>query len=350
MVGLARSKARIGDNLRQGYRMLPASVESKEMTGEEFEMMRDFIHEKSGIFFAENKQYLLKNRLEKRMASLGIKTYRDYFYHIKYDTSLKEFNQLLNLVTTNETSFYRNEPQLKSFSDEVLPQFVKEKRGAVKSLRIWSAGCSTGEEPYTLAMLIMERLGSLNGWNIEIYANDISENVLQKARKGEYSGLTLRNVKPVLLDRFFTREDNDIYRVKPEIKSLVRFSQINLNDPRQISRYSNVDAIFCRNVMIYFSDEVKCQIVRGFYNCLRPGGYFYIGHSETLHGVSKAFKLVYLKNALVYQKEAAGAPPAARAKGATQVAGAAGGVQPNTGGAARALDLLSKIKPVAAKK
>jgi chemotaxis protein methyltransferase CheR len=327
--------------------MLTTSAEDKEMTREEFEMMRDFIHEKSGIFFAENKQYLLKNRLEKRMATLGIKTFRDYFYHIKYDTSLKEFNQLLNIVTTNETSFYRNEPQLKSFSDEVLPQFVQEKSGSVKPLRVWSAGCSTGEEPYTLAMLITEKLGSLSGWNVEIYANDISENVLQKARKGEYSGITLRNVKPALMDRFFTRADNDLYRVKPEIKSLVRFSQINLNDPRQISRYSNMDVIFCRNVMIYFSDDVKRQIVRGFYNSLRPGGYLYIGHSETLHGISKAFKLVYLKNALVYQKEGAGAPPAARTAAATQTRGAQTGT---TGGAERALDLLSKIKPMTAKK
>ncbi len=330
--------------------MLTPSADSTEMPREDFEMMRDFIHEKSGIFFAENKQYLLKNRLEKRMATLGIKTYRDYFYHIKYDTSQKEFNQLLNLVTTNETSFYRNEPQLKSFSDEVLPQFAKEKSGAVKSLRIWSAGCSTGEEPYTLAMLITERLGSLNGWNVEIYANDISENVLQKARKGEYSGLTLRNVKPSLLDRFFTRGDNDLYTVKSEIKSLVRFSQINLNDPRQISRYSNVDAIFCRNVMIYFSDEVKRQIVRGFYNSLRPGGYFYIGHSETLHSISKAFKLVYLKNALVYQKEGVGAPARDRALAATQAARTSAGAQPDVGGAARALDLLSKVKPMTATK
>lgn len=324
--------------------MLTTNAESKEMTREEFEMMRDFIHEKSGIFFAENKQYLLKNRLEKRMATLGIKTYRDYFYHIKYDNSLKEFNQLLNIVTTNETSFFRNEPQLKSFSDEVLPQFIKEKTGSVKPLRIWSAGCSTGEEPYTLAMMVTERLGSLSGWNVEIYANDISENVLQKARKGEYSGLTLRNVKPNVLERFFTREDNDVYRVKPEIKSLVRFSQINLNDPRQLARYSNVDVIYCRNVMIYFSDEVKRQIVRGFYNSLRPGGYFYIGHSETLHGISKAFKLVYLKNALVYRKEGASSPPPSRTAMASQATQAAGAAQAGSGGAARALDLLSKIK------
>jgi chemotaxis protein methyltransferase CheR len=310
-------------------------------------MIRDFIHEKSGIFFAENKMYLVKNRLIKRMGELGIKNYRDYFYHVKYDTSLKEFNNLMNVITTNETSFFRNEPQLLSFSEEVLPLIVQEKmqtRGP-KHLRLWSAGCSTGEEPYTLAMIVMETLHNLAGWNIEIMANDISENVLQKARRGEYSGLTLRGVKPQILSRYFTKAD-DIYRVKPEIKAMVNFSHLNLHDARKISLNSNFDAIFCRNVMIYFSDEVKKQLVRGFFNSLKPGGYFYIGHAETLHGISKAFKLVYFKNALVYQKEAAGTTasstqPAAAQTSFTRTAAANAGPM---GGAARALDLLAKIR------
>ena len=139
---------------------------SLNMTLEEFLMIRDFIHEKSGIFFAENKMYLVQNRLEKRMAELAMKNVRDYFYHVKYDVSQKEFNRLMVLMTTNETSFYRNEPQLICFSEEVLPLIVQEKmrlKGA-RTLRIWSAGCSTGEEPYTLAILIMERLRSLAGW------------------------------------------------------------------------------------------------------------------------------------------------------------------------------------------
>jgi chemotaxis protein methyltransferase CheR len=312
------------------------------MQGEEFVMLRDFIHERSGIFFAENKTYLLKNRLVKRMADLGIKSFRDYFYRVKYDTSLGEFKELMNLITTNETSFFRNVPQLLSFSHEALPLLVKEKSeaGGVRTIRVWSAGCSTGEEPYTLAMMIMEELASLADWKVEVIANDISEQVLMKARQGEYSGITLRNVKPATLDRFFDK-NGDTFRVKPQVKALVKFSHINLNEPRQMSMHSGFDAIFCRNVMIYFSDGVKRQIVRGFYNSLRPGGYFYIGHSETLHGVSKAFKLVYFKNALVYQKEAvdstAAAPDAAARLNCTAK---------DTGGARRAMDLLSKIRPM----
>lgn len=315
------------------------------MSPEEFEMIRDFIHERSGIFFAENKTYLVKNRLQKRMEQLDIKTVRDYFYLVKYDASQREFNTLMDLVTTNETSFYRNEPQLASFGAEVLPQIIRERQERKqKTIRIWSAGCSTGEEPYTIAMIILDHLhGQTAGWTVEIVANDISEEVLQKARRGEYSGITLRNVRPELLGRYFTKSD-ELYRVNANVKALVKFSHLNLNDPRKVSFMTNFDVIFCRNVMIYFSDEVKRQLARTFFNSLLPGGYLYIGHSETLHGISKAFKLVYLKNALVYQKEAVTSGPSmpssmTLATNATQAAS----------GAARALDLLQKVRETTGK-
>jgi chemotaxis protein methyltransferase CheR len=328
--------------------MIGAIENDLEMSLDEFKMIRDFILERSGIFFAENKMYLVKNRLGKRMAELQIKTVRDYFYHVKYDVSLREFNKLMDLVTTNETSFFRNEPQLLSFSDEVLPQMISEKmteRGT-KSLKIWSAGCSTGEEPYTLAILILDRLKSLAGWNVEIIANDISEEVLQKARQGEYAGITLRAVSPDVLNRYFIKS-GEMYKVKPEVQAMVKFSHVNLNDPRKLTIVSGMDVVFCRNVMIYFTDDVKKQLVRGFYNSLRPGGYFYIGHSETLHGISKAFKLVYFKNALVYQKEAAAVGTSAGevATAASKIAAANAASSAN-----RALDLLSKIKPMTVKK
>lgn len=330
--------------------MLTDSENDIQMSQEEFIMIRDFIHDKSGIFFAENKMYLVKNRLHKRMSELGIKSIRDYFYHVKYDVSLKEFHQLMNLVTTNETSFFRNEPQLLSFAEEVLPQIIKAKTEAKapKTLKLWSAGCSSGEEPYTLAMILLEKMLPATGWNVEILANDISENVLQKARKGEYTGITLRNIKSNVLNKYFTKTD-DIYRVNPNVKALVKFFHMNLNEARRMTMMSGIDVIFFRNVMIYFSEEVKKQIIRGFYNTLNPGGYLFIGHSETLHGLSKAFKLVYFKNALVYNKEAvaAGSENAGSSRPASTAARSAGDAAT---GASRALDLLSKIKPMAVKK
>ncbi len=325
--------------------MIGSAEYDLDMTLDEFKMIRDYIHEKSGIFFAENKMYLVKNRLGKRMAELEIKSVRDYFYHVKYDVSLREFNTLMTLITTNETSFYRNEPQLLSFSDEVLPVLMeaKIKNKKPKHLKIWSAGCSTGEEPYTLAMMMLERTRGQSGWTIEIIANDISDAVLQKARMGEYTGLTLRNVAPAILDRYFAKT-GELYKVKPEVKALVKFSHMNLNDPRKPFVATGMDTIFCRNVMIYFSDEIKKTLVRGFYNALKPGGYFYIGHSETLHGISKAFKLVYFKNALVYQKEATAVVSSGATKTSDGLSSAA------SSGAMRAMELLNNIKPITVKK
>ncbi len=323
--------------------------EQMGLTESEFELFRDFIHEKSGMFFADNKMYLIKNRLTKRIGELGIKSFKDYFYRVKYDVTMKEFNILMNLVTTNETSFFRNPPQLKSFAEEALPLIIKEKvdNNKPKTLKIWSAGCSTGEEPYTLAMILLEHFGgSLAGWNIEIVATDISEQVLMAARKGFHNELSLRTTPINLIKKYFDKDDQK-YRIKAQVKNMVRFGYLNLNDSRKLSMYSNMDFIFCRNVMIYFSEEVKKQLVRGFYNSLKPGGYFYIGHSESLHGISKAFKLVYFKHALVYHKEEIGATgqnvSTERAVNNYKSTSGAGS------GAGKAMELLKKIKPMSTK-
>lgn len=328
--------------------MLQHQTTEPDMTVEEFTQIRDLVHEKSGMFFDENKLYLVRNRLVRRLASLGISSFRDYFYHVKYDNSQIEFNRLMDALTNNETSFFRNEPQLLSFSDEVLPEIKKRKteKGEPKNLRIWSAGCSTGEEPYTLAMLIAEKFGSTEGWNIEIMANDISEEALRRSRRGEYSGITLRNVKPATLATHFEKH-GDNYRIKPNIKGMVKFAHLNLNDQIKMSINTNFDVIFCRNVMIYFSEQAKKTLVRSYYNALRPGGYLYVGHSESLHGISKAFKLVYLKNALVYCKEYVGDRKSTINQNNTTTINDSD-IDTNTSGSSRAFDLLSKVRTAGA--
>lgn len=281
----------------------PGFAGDPELKLDDFILFRDFVHEKSGIYFPEGKLYLVKNRLANRMGQLGIKNYKDYYYMIKYDTSMKEFNALMNILTTNETSFFRNLPQLAAFSDEVLPEILQGRAGRDrKSLRIWSAGCSTGEEPYTISMLLIEKIPNYSAYDIEIIANDISEHVLQAARKGVYHELSLRTTPSPYRERYFEKKGN-VYHIKDNVKKLVKFSHINMADPIKMSLFKNIDIIFCRNVTIYFSDEVKRAVTRAFYNCLVKGGYYFIGHSESLHGISRAFKLVYLKNGLVYKKE-----------------------------------------------
>jgi chemotaxis protein methyltransferase CheR len=280
-----------------------SATNDPELSREEFIIFRDFVHEKSGMYFPEAKMYLIKNRLANRIKELGIKNYKDYFYMVKYDSGMKEFNMLMNLLTTNETSFFRNLPQLAAFSDEVLPLVLAEKKKELsKNLRIWSAGCSTGEEPYTISMLLMEKIPDFSNYNIEIIANDISENVLQAARKGIYHELSLRTTPKNYIDKYFKKQGN-VYHIDDRVKKYIRFSHINMTDSLKMSLIKNVDIIFCRNVTIYFSEEVKRKITKFFYNSLVKGGYYFIGHSESLHGISKAFKLVYFKNGLVYKKE-----------------------------------------------
>ena len=278
-----------------------SSVETPDLNLKDFIIFRDYIHEKSGMFFPENKIYLVKNRLTNRMSQLGIKNFKDYFCMVKYDTGMKEFNALMNLLTTNETSFFRNTPQIQAFTDDVLP-LLMAKMTPGSTLRLWSAGCSTDAAPYTMLMNVMEKIPNWNTYNIEIIANDISQNVLAAARKGIYHELSLRTTPKYYIDKYFTKKGN-VYHIKDIVKKLVKFSQINMIDSLKMSLIKDVDVIFCRNVTIYFSDEVKRKVVKHFYNSLVKGGYYFIGHSESLHGITKAFKLVYLKNGLVYKKE-----------------------------------------------
>lgn len=274
---------------------------------DEFTNLRDFIYEQSGIFIADNRKYLLENRLVNRLKKLNLKSFGEYFYFLKYDAGRKkELNRLFEVVTTNETSFYRNPPQLKVFQDIILKEVLDAQRKAgQKSLHIWSAGCSTGEEPYTLSIMLHEVLRTeIGSWNIRITANDLSEGVLQSARRGVYSEYALRTTPPEIIARYFQNEGEGRFRVKNEVRSLVQFGQINLSDRMQVKRIERSQIVFCRNVIIYFDEEMKRQVIGSYYDNLLAGGYLFIGHSESLHNLSRAFRPVHHPGAIVYKKEA----------------------------------------------
>ena len=271
----------------------------------EFTQLRDYVYKISGIYVADNRKYLMENRLANRLKQLNLKSFSEYYYYLQYDPGRKdEVNRLFEVITTNETSFYRNPPQLQVFEEKVLPETLEKLRKAgTRKLRIWSAGCSTGEEPYTLAIIIMEVLGAeLASWDVKITSNDLSERVVRAARKGVYNDYTLRTTPPAMVEKYFERE-GDLFRVKPEPKRLVSFGQINLNDRAQLKLVERSHVLFCRNVIIYFDDEMKKRVINAFYDNLLPGGYLFIGHSESLHNISRAFKPVHYPGAIVYQKE-----------------------------------------------
>ncbi|NCC24564.1 MAG: protein-glutamate O-methyltransferase CheR [Deltaproteobacteria bacterium] len=277
-----------------------------QIQGEEFVQLRDFIYEQSGIYIADNRRYLLENRLGNRLRHLNLKSFSEYFYYLRYDPARKqELNRLFEVITTNETSFFRNPPQLKVFEKTILPIHLDRLRASGKrQLRIWSAGCSTGEEPYTISILLHEVLGAeLPLWDIKITANDLSEGVLASARRGLYMEYTLRTTPKEIVAKYFDDEGSGKYRIRPEIKKLVTFGQINLNDRFQLKRVEPSHIVFCRNVIIYFDESMKKRVIGAFYDNLLPGGHLFIGHSESLHNISRAFKPIHHPGTIVYLKE-----------------------------------------------
>lgn len=276
-----------------------------QMTDETFWLLRDFVYEHSGIYFADNKKPQLENRLSLRLRANNLPDFDKYYYLLKYDPqAARELRALFDSVTTNETSFFRSPPQIQAFQEKVLPEII-ERRDAEseKTLRLWSAGCSTGDEPYTMGIVVREVFKeAVAGWDIRIFASDISEKALKSARSAQYSEYTLRSVPPEIKRKYFTQNGSQ-YTVNEEIRTLVDLQYLNFNDAARVRLMKGFDVIFCRNVLIYFDDEAKKRFVAQLYDNLNPGGYLFIGHSESLHNISRAFKLVHFPGALGYKKE-----------------------------------------------
>ncbi len=274
-----------------------------DLTDDEFHLLRDYIYENTGIYFKDNKKYLLINRLNQRLIETNSKTFKDYYFYLKYDKTGVEFKKLLNSITTNETSFFRNEFHMESFSDFIIPELVKKKKNnGDRKIKIWSAGCSTGEEPYSLAIILNEK-GVMQEFDVEIIGNDLSDNVLNSARAGIYNKLSLRNTPEYIVNKYFKKINNFTFKIDDKIKKYVKFTFGNLVKPSTLLLINNLDIIFCRNVMIYFDIEARKRVVKLFYDKLLKGGYLFIGHSETLHGISTAFKIVHYKRAVFYRKD-----------------------------------------------
>ncbi len=275
-----------------------------EISVEQFKRLSQHIYQKLGLHFDEKKIYFLKKRVEKRMAALHIAEPEDYVFMVGYaDPHGLEMQQLANLVTTNETYMFREYEQLQAFANHCLPQVLSAKlaRGE-RSLRIWSAGCSSGEEPYTLAMIVQEVFPQAQSWKCQIIATDIDENVLQRARDACYGDRAVAEVPEDYFKKHLS-EDGEQWRVREKTAALVEFRHLNLNDRMAMRAMRGFDFIFCRNVLIYFDDLSRQAVVDHFYNALNRGSYIFLGHSESVGRISTAFKLKRFESHLVYAKE-----------------------------------------------
>ncbi len=265
-----------------------------------FRLLRDLIRDYCGIYFDDDSRYLLEKRLSRRVRNHHFSNFRDYYRFLLYDKNKdEELNSIIDILTVNETYFFREENQLKTFSEEILPELSKSKKNK-RQLKIWSAGCSTGEEPYTIAMLIIEK-GYFKGWDIEIFGSDINHRVLQIARNGIYKKNSFRNTDNFYIKKYFT-EENEIFRISDIVKQYVNFSHLNLLDPVKTKIVGIMDVIFCRNVLIYFDKQSRKKVIDMFYERLVEGGYLLLGHAESLINLSTAFTLKHFKHDMVYQK------------------------------------------------
>ena len=261
--------------------------------------IRDYIYETSGLWFGENKLPVLENRLKMRMRNLTLDDSAAYYSRLASPDDRAEFEVLINHITTNETFFYRCEAQMDSFRDIVLPKLIDKKVAKNdRTLRIWSAGCSTGEEPYTIAICIFETLNFYNIWDINIYSTDISTEVLTRALEGKYNKRAIERMPKPLLEKYFVEKDG-FYYINNVVKKVVEFEYMNLVDAYY---EDNFDMIFCRNVLIYFRDESKRDILNRFYDSLKEDGLLFLGPAEMVRGLVDGFKLVSLKDSVVFQK------------------------------------------------
>ncbi len=276
------------------------SIETISMRPDELRLLRDLFGKRTGLRFGTEARFTLERRLRERLAALRLTSYSEYYHYLRFSAQAEaEWDEAVDLLTTNETYFFREDYQLKAFQEEILPR-IAEQAEARKRISIWSAGCSTGEEVYSLAILISQS-PLFEGWDIRVYGSDISRRCVAAARRATYGAASFRATPEELKKRYFV-EKNGNWHVIQEIREKCHFGQVNLLEEERARVLGRADVIFCRNVLIYFEANARRRVIDTFHERLYPGGVLLLGHSESLLNVSTAFELLHLKDDLVYRK------------------------------------------------
>ena len=259
------------------------------ISDEDFAKFCEFFYRKTGIMFDPKKKYFAERRIADRMHKTGCATFREYFTNVRFETSGEEMQHLVNQMTVNETYFFREDYQLKALVEGILPDLAA-RRNREERVRLWSVPCSSGEEPYSLAIYILEQWADADRYNIEIMASDIDSAILAEAAAGVYGARALQRLSPALIRKYFTEQKDRQYRISADLRSSIDFSQGNVVDPAFMRRFRDIDVIFCRNMLIYFDDRSRRETIEAMYDCLSPGGFICLGHSESMSRISSLFR------------------------------------------------------------
>ncbi len=267
---------------------------------EDFHKFREYFYRKTGIQFEVSKRYFVDKRLLERMEATNNAAFRSYFTMLRFQASGEELQVLTNLMTVNETYFFREEYQFKCLVNSILPQLVAHKRDQT-TLRIWVIPSSSGEEPYSIAIYLLEHWADINHFDVEIIASDIDTTILAQAKRGLYTERSVGQLPLPYLQKYF-RKARDGYQICDDLRGAVEFTRVNLSEPADTRPYRNFDVVFCRNLLIYFDDLSRKTAAETFYDALKPGGFICLGHSESMSRISSLYKVVKFPEAIVYQK------------------------------------------------
>ncbi|MBY0401176.1 protein-glutamate O-methyltransferase CheR [Myxococcota bacterium] len=274
----------------------------------EFRLFSSLLRERSGLHFDEGTRYLLERRIARRIAETDSGSFASYLHQLRRGAGAEEeLASLIDRLTTHETYFFRDRSPLEALVREIVPELRLRAEGASRPVQIWSAGCATGEEPYSVVMLGLEA-GLVPGRDFQVVASDISRTVLARARTGLYRDVSFRDADELLWARYFSRKDG-VSKISDEVRRHVDFMHLNLVDEAKLALLGTMDVILCRNVIIYFDLATRRRVMKSFHDKLRPGGCLLLGHSESLADVTTAFELKHLKRDLVYRRPVLGEEP-----------------------------------------
>jgi len=271
----------------------------------DFEKFREFFYRKTGIQFEASKRYFVDKRLMERIELTECTSFRQYFTKLRFEASGEELQQLTNLMTVNETYFFREEYQFRCLVESILPELTSRKRDR-SPIRIWAIPSSSGEEPYSIALYLLEYWSGINNWDIEIISSDIDTRILAQARAGLYSDRSVQHLPEKLLRKYFRKTEKG-YQLDGTLRDAVEFTRVNLSERGDTRAYRGFDVIFCRNLLIYFDDVSRKAAAETFFDAMKPGSYICLGHSESMSRFSSLFKVRKFPEAIVYQRPLEGA-------------------------------------------